>query len=222
MLKTLKAVGVSTVLVSGLSGLTLAVQPERPDRTALVERFTQRVQAYVAMHRQIERFLPPQQIFTDPAEARRSMVGMANAMRALRPNAAEGDIFDAEIGNLLRDDIWHALRNTGIDPEPLVAEMVPEVPGDYPAPVVNGNFSWGLANVMPPCVLRALPELPIELQYRFVGVDLVLIDLHANLVVDILRDALPGEDARITSAARGGGSQETNPRSVHERLTACD
>jgi hypothetical protein len=56
---------------------------------------------------------------------------------------------------------------------------------------VNGAFSWALGNAMPPCVLHALPELPIELQYRFVGVDLILIDIHADLVVDILRDAIP-------------------------------
>ena len=199
MLKILNAVGVSTVLVAGVSAVMLAAQEQTPGRAALIERFNQRMQAYVAMHRQVERFLPPQQIFTDPAEARRSMVAVADAMRALRPNAAEGDVFDTEIGNLFRDEIWHALRQAGIDPESVVVEMVPEVPGDYPPPAVNGNFSWALANVMPPCVLRALPELPIELQYRFVGVDLVLIDLHANLVVDILRDALPGEDRRVAA-----------------------
>jgi hypothetical protein len=46
---------------------------------------------------------------------------------------------------------------------------------------------------MPPTMFMALPELPDELQYRFVGRDLVLIDLHANLVVDVLREALPAE-----------------------------
>lgn len=200
MLRILNAVGVSTVLVAGLSAVTLpAAQEQPPGRAALVARFNQRVHAYVALHRKVERLLPPQQIFTDPAEARRSMVGVANAMRALRPNAAEGDVFDTEIGNLFRDDIWQGLRQAGIDPEELAAEMVPEMPGDYPPPAVNGNFSWALANEIPPCVLRVLPELPIELQYRFVGVDLVLIDLHANLVVDILRDALPGEDRGVAA-----------------------
>ena len=40
-------------------------------------------------------------------------------------------------------------------------------------------------------VLAALPPLPHELQYRFVGRDLVLVDTHADLVVDILRNAVP-------------------------------
>jgi hypothetical protein len=41
-----------------------------------------------------------------------------------------------------------------------------------------------------PCVLNALPALPDELQYRLIGHDLALVDLHADLVVDILRDAV--------------------------------
>jgi hypothetical protein len=39
-------------------------------------------------------------------------------------------------------------------------------------------------------MIEALPPLPDELQYRIVGRDLVLVDVHANLVVDILREAL--------------------------------
>lgn len=198
-MKTLRIIGVGTVLVAAVWSAPPAWAQEEGDRAALVERFNQRIQAYVAVHRQVERFMPPQRIFTDPAEAERAMVSMAAAMRAIRPNAREGDIFDHQIGNQFRDDIWRALRDAAVDWQALGAEMVPEVPGDYPPPVVNGRFSWALANVIPPCVLRVLPELPIELQYRFVGLDLVLIDLHANLVVDILRDALPGDDLRLTA-----------------------
>jgi len=42
-----------------------------------------------------------------------------------------------------------------------------------------------------PCIIEALPPLPDELQYRTLGRDLVLVDVHANLVLDILREALP-------------------------------
>jgi hypothetical protein len=41
-----------------------------------------------------------------------------------------------------------------------------------------------------PCVLEALPTLPPELQYRIVGDTLVLIDVHAGLIVDLLPHAL--------------------------------
>jgi hypothetical protein len=40
-------------------------------------------------------------------------------------------------------------------------------------------------------MLAGLPELPGELEYRFLGRDLLLVDVLANLVVDVLHDALP-------------------------------
>ena len=64
-------------------------------------------------------------------------------------------------------------------------------------PLVNGAFSWRTAVPTPPCVLAVLPPLPDELQYRFVGRDLVLVDIEANLIVDVLPEA-------ISSAAGGG------------------
>ena len=43
----------------------------------------------------------------------------------------------------------------------------------------------------PACLAAVLPRLPEELEYRVVGVTLVLVDVHANLVVDVLHGAFP-------------------------------
>jgi hypothetical protein len=40
-------------------------------------------------------------------------------------------------------------------------------------------------------LLRKLPDLPPELEYRIVGRSLILRDVKANLIVDILRDVVP-------------------------------
>jgi hypothetical protein len=45
-----------------------------------------------------------------------------------------------------------------------------------------------LSNV-PPAVLAVLPPLPEDIEYRFVGHDLILHDVRTNLVVDVLDDA---------------------------------
>ena len=42
-----------------------------------------------------------------------------------------------------------------------------------------------------PEILRALPELPLELEYQVDGRHLLLVDVRADLVVDVLRYALP-------------------------------
>jgi len=44
-----------------------------------------------------------------------------------------------------------------------------------------------------PVALQAvLPELPPTLESRIVGRDLILVDTEAQIVVDLLRDVLPG------------------------------
>jgi hypothetical protein len=55
---------------------------------------------------------------------------------------------------------------------------------------VNGTLDWFSTGATPHVLLEALPELPDELQYRFVGLDLILLDVDANLIVDILPAAV--------------------------------
>jgi hypothetical protein len=43
----------------------------------------------------------------------------------------------------------------------------------------------------PPTLMLMLPELPPGLAYRFVGRDLVLKDIKAELVVDLIPNAIP-------------------------------
>ena len=43
----------------------------------------------------------------------------------------------------------------------------------------------------PAGLLRKLPDLPPELEYRIVGRSLLLRDVKANLIVDVLRDVVP-------------------------------
>lgn len=38
----------------------------------------------------------------------------------------------------------------------------------------------------PPSLLANLPLLPPQIEYRFAGMDLILLDVRANLVVDLL------------------------------------
>jgi hypothetical protein len=77
---------------------------------------------------------------------------------------------------------------------------------------VNGAFPWAIGSAMFPCVTTALPPLPPELQYRVVGRDLVLIDLHANLIVDILPFALTDGDGVPTDTP---GSRSAAPPLRH-------
>jgi hypothetical protein len=44
---------------------------------------------------------------------------------------------------------------------------------------------------MPPSLLLALPQLPKQVRYRFVGTSLLLVDRENNLIIDYMTRAIP-------------------------------
>jgi hypothetical protein len=46
-------------------------------------------------------------------------------------------------------------------------------------------------STVPPEVLQTLPTLGEDMEYRFIGDDLILLDTHAHVVADVIEDALP-------------------------------
>lgn len=157
---------------------------------ATLKQFATSIQQYVQLHRQIERQLPPLRARSDAQEIAESSNAMASALQTARAGAREGNIFTASVGALLRSRIAEALDARGLTAAQVIAASLEEADEEAPLPVVNGRFPWTRGAEMFPCVLNALPDLPDELQYRIVGRDLVLVDVHANLVVDILRNAV--------------------------------
>jgi hypothetical protein len=43
---------------------------------------------------------------------------------------------------------------------------------------------------VPPNVLASLPQLPKDIEYRFVGKHLILRDVRANLIIDYMPNAI--------------------------------
>jgi hypothetical protein len=155
-----------------------------------LEQFAAAVHSYVQLHRAIEHELPALRAGSHAHELAESSDAVAAALQTARANAREGDIFTAAVGALLRTQISEALDAHGFLPDKVVASSLEEADDNTPLPFVNGRFPWRRGAMMWPCVIDVLPELPHELQYRIVGRDLVLLDTHAELVVDILRDAV--------------------------------
>ena len=167
-----------------------------------LERFRGAVHAYAALHRDVERGVPPLEISPDPRKIHQAVEAMAEAMRAARPAARAGDIFDNRTSNVLRARIRETLLARGHDSADILAAMIDEDegPASQVRPVVNDRFPWAQGSFMPPCLLEVLPSLPDEIEYRFVHRDLVLVDIHADLVVDVLAGALPADDSREVHA----------------------
>ena len=175
-----------------LEVLTPLAQEER----ALME-FNVRIDQYVALHRRLERSLPPEQMFDDWEEMSQARNDLANAIRDARPNARPGDIFSPGFREVVTKRVEETLARVDYDLATVLGAINDEVVPGGPRLKVNGRFPWEhVGAAMWPALLHVLPVLPRELEYRFVDRDLVLIDVHADLVVDILKEALPQPERR--------------------------
>ena len=116
---------------------------------------------------------------------------LRGAIIAGHPVARRGEFFTPSVTDTIKTRLTHALLGgAGAMPhrlyEPLAGELAPEVNSTFP--VVPGPVEW-------PMLFVQLPRLPSGLGYALWGRDLVLVDLPALLVLDVLPEALP-EGAR--------------------------
>ncbi len=115
-----------------------------------------------------------------------------------RTGAPEGDIFTPRAARVFKKLISQAARG---DYGALMAETH-EDRDELGRAMVNGRWPGTALTTMPPDMLALLPPLPRELEYRFVHRDLVLWDVRADLIVDVLRDAIPVESDQRTTRRR--------------------
>ena len=79
----------------------------------------------------------------------------------------------------------------GGDGPALKASIMDENPG-IPALAVNERYPDAVPlSTIPPQVLQGLPKLPEEMEFRFIGNDLILMDVHAHIIADFIRNAFP-------------------------------
>jgi hypothetical protein len=176
-----------------------ALAAQGTEAEALTE-FNAAVDRYVALHRRVEHRLPPERMFEDVEEMFAARAALRSAILDARPNAAPGNVFTPRVAPVIVELLDRTIADSGYEPEEVLAAINEERPPGLADPVVNGEFPWAIGSAMWPIFLRVLPTLPEELEYRFSDRDLVLIDIHANLVVDILENALPaGRDNDVLS-----------------------
>ena len=175
--------GVLMVFV-GLFGAVSGQQAPDPMRQA----FLQRVDEYTALHRQLEGPLPREVVTADLQALFAPKKSMAAAMRTARADARQGDIFSPPVAAYFRTLVADALREGGI--RNMLAIVEDENFVHIPARV-NADYPAGRSiAMMPTSLLAALPPLPPELQYGFVGRDLILWDMHAGIIVDFVPQAI--------------------------------
>ena len=111
-------------------------------------------------------------------------------MRGARAGAKPGDIFTPEA----RPVIKRLLATVFGGPEgaQLKASIMDENPVGRRKLTVNGRYPDTVPlSTVPPEVLQTLPQLAEDLEYRFIGDWLILLDVHAHVMADFIEDALP-------------------------------
>ena len=162
-------------------------QPVNPMGAATLE-FQKRIQAYMKVHNEAEGKVPNLKKTDDPVEIAQREQALAQMIMTLRANAQPNEIFAKEYQpyfvKILQDDF---AKRSAADRKALVHELPRNLKVDvntvYPTTIPLITFPAGL--------LRKLPDLPAELEYRIVGRSLILRDVKANLIVDVLRDVVP-------------------------------
>jgi hypothetical protein len=160
-----------------------------PNAKAIAE-FQEEVGEYVELHRRIARTVPPLPDHTSPEAIDAHQRTLGRAIQQARKNARVGDIFERDVRPVLRR-LLHGLF-AGVDGEKLRMAVMEENPGETVKLVINGRYpdTFPLSSV-PPQILKALPPLPQELEYRFIQSSLILLDVDAHIIVDYLTGAVP-------------------------------
>jgi hypothetical protein len=181
------AAGVSAVAPPDVQ--TTRVEPATAADAAALAEFMKRVEAYVALHRKLESTLPTAPEDATPQQIDQAQRALLAALQAARAEARQGDLFTPAMTALVKRLMVEMF--TGPGGQRLRASMMDENVKELPLKV-NQEFPEIPLATMPPRLLKVLPELPEQMEFRFVASQFVLLDTHAHLVVDFIPAALPG------------------------------
>lgn len=179
---------VFTFVSPGFAGQA-RVPPDSEEARDL-KTFTDRVQAYVKLQKDLEAALPTLQPTKDAAQIVEHQHALAGKIAEARRGARQGDIFTREVAERFRKIIRKAFHG----PEGRLARRTIQQDTPFKVPVlrVNDVFPDDIPlTTTPPTLMLKLPELPPELAYRFVGRDLTLKDIKTGLIVDLIPKAIP-------------------------------
>ena len=151
--------------------------------------FAARLKGYVALHQKMEAALPPLPEKASPEEIDRNQRALGKRIAASRQEARPGEFFTPALQEIVRASLREVLKDEGA--RTVKASIMDENPG-IPDLAVNARYPDKVPlSTMPPQVLAALPPLVEDLEYRFIGRRLVLLDTHAHLIVDFTDEVLP-------------------------------
>jgi hypothetical protein len=148
-----------------------------------------RLKEYVEFHRKIEKTLPklPDQATPQQIDSNQRM--FEKLIRKERMSAKRGDIFTPEAEVVIKRLLASVFG--GPQGKQLKASIMDENPVGLKL-AVNGRYPDAVPiSSVPPQVLQTLPALGEDMEYRFIGDNLILLDSHAHVIADFIPDVFP-------------------------------
>jgi hypothetical protein len=170
---------------------TPAAQKVNPDAQVIAD-FNKAVAAYVDLHKKLESTLPKLPKDATPQQIDVHERALAKLMQENRAEAKVGDLLTPGMREIVRRILGDVFR--GPDGRQIKDSILDES-GERAGRVrlqVNGRYPDEVPiSTVPPQVLLSLPKLPEELEYRFVGRQMILLDVHAHTIADFIESAFP-------------------------------
>jgi hypothetical protein len=148
-----------------------------------------RIDDYMALHRKLEGTLPNLPKEATPEQIDRFQRALAKLIQDERRNAKPGDIFVQESRRTIRGLMQRVFG--GRDGATLKGSIMDENPGRLQLTVNSRYPDTVPLSTVPPQVLAGLPRLPEDLEFRFIGRTLILMDVHAHIIVDLIENIIP-------------------------------
>ena len=155
---------------------------------AAVKAFQERVQAWMAFRKKVDDGIPKLRQTTDPKEIADRERALAEAMIKGRPKPTVGEYFPTEFRALLASIVKEDFaKRTPAERKALIVELPKGLKFG-----INQIYPTSIPlATLPANLLAVLPDLPPELEYRIVHRHLILRDIPANYVVDMVPNLFP-------------------------------
>jgi hypothetical protein len=160
-----------------------------PTETVFAD-FAKRVDAYMKLRKTLVDSVGELDPTKSQAEITTRATKLASSIIAARAQAKPGDIFTPEfsalVATLIKQEYSRrpdSVQETREDQQDELPDFVPKVNTLYPTTYPLATF--------PATLLPLLPPLPEQLEYRVVQNYLVLRDIEANVILDVMPNAVP-------------------------------
>ena len=162
--------------------------PRTADEDRIIADFKQRVDRYEDVSGKLEKEVYPANPELDATKIHARQKELASRIIKALPNWKQGDIFTPEIATLFKRRIAEVI--SGPEGANIKAAIFDDAPGEMTIKVFTEYPSGVPIATLPAQMLKLFPVLPKELEYRFLGSHLILMDIAAFLIVDVIPNAI--------------------------------